>query len=558
MTRPILAALCLSISPAIAQIDLAGEWNPLFHEDQPERIPGPEIGDYLGLPITDAARLRADSWSASILTLPEHQCKPHPADYGPRGPANLRIWKEVDNATQQTIAWHTHISWQAPERTIWMDGRPHPSPYAPHTWQGFSTGEWQGEILIVTTTHLKTGWVRRNGLPRSDRATLIEHWIRHGDVLTLVSIVNDPVYLTEPFLRSTDFEYAPRQQIDPYPCEVVEEVPHPQGYVPHYLPGANPFLSEFRDKHQLTNAVERGGAATMYPDGAALPPSQPASPAALFTSVSTLKVQGNVYMLGAPTGNMAVQTGPDGILLVDALAGNDIQSAVGALSSKPIRNIVNTSADRDSTAGNEALSAMGRTITGGNVARGDAGFPAAIVAHENVTARMTEAGTPSTAWPGNTFASGHKDLFLNGEAAEVIHIPAAHSDGDSIVFFRRSDVIATGPLFSPDRYPDIDVDHGGTVNGFVNGLNRLLDLTIPADKQEGGTMLIPAHGRVCDEADLVEYRDMATIVRDRVQDMVKKGMTLQEVIAAKPTRDYDPLYGSGDAFVTAAYRSLKK
>ena len=133
------------------QIDLSGEWNPVFHEDQPERIPGPEIGDYLGLPITDAARMRGDSWDAEILTLPEHQCKPHPADYGPRGPFNVRIWKEVDTATQQIIAWHTHGSWQAPERTIYMDGRPHPPEYAAHTWQGFSTGKWDGDILTITT-----------------------------------------------------------------------------------------------------------------------------------------------------------------------------------------------------------------------------------------------------------------------------------------------------------------------------------------------------------------------------------------------------------------------
>ncbi|MEO5925331.1 MAG: hypothetical protein ABIR70_16030 [Bryobacteraceae bacterium] len=552
------AALSLCLTPVFGQLDLAGEWNPRFHEDQPERIPGPEIGDYLGLPVTDEARMRADSWDASILTLPEHQCKPHPSDYGPRGPANLRLWKEVDTATQQTIAWHTHISWQAPERTIWMDGRPHPGPNAPHTWQGFSTGVWQGDILVVTTTHLKTGWIRRNGVPRSDRATLVEHWIRHGEALTLVSTVYDPVYLTEPFVRSTDFELDLRQQIDPYPCEAVEEVPRPQGYVPHHLPGTNPFLKEFPTAHKLEGQPERGGAGTMYPDRTAGSSPQEIAPAALFAPVSTLAVQGSVHMLTGPQGNMAVQVGPDGVLLVDALAGDDIKAAIRALSAKPIRTIVNTSAGKAQTSGNEALSAMGQTITGGNVAGANAGFPAAIVAHENVTASMTEAGAPATAWPGNTYVGDHKDLFLNSEAAQVLHVAHAHSDGDSIVFFRRSDVIATGEIFSPDRYPSIEVANGGTINGVVAALNRLLDLTIPADKQEGGTMLIPAHGRVCDEADLVEYRDMVTILRDRIQDMVKKGMTLEQVLAAKPTRDYDPLYGSGDAFVTAAFRSLSK
>lgn len=262
----LLAIALLPGAPAFAQVDPTGEWAPRFHEDQPERIPGPDIGDYLGLPINDAARLRGESWDASLLTLPEHQCKPHPADYSPRGPANLRIWKEVDRESQQTIAYHTHISWQAPERTIWMDGRAHPPEYAAHTWQGFSTGKWEGDMLTVTTTHLKTGWIRRNGIPRSDRATLTEHWIRHGDNLTLVSIINDPAYLSEPFIRTTNWVLDPRQNIAPYPCEAVVEVDRPKGTVPHHLPGANTFLTEFAAKHNLPEIAVRGGAETMYPE----------------------------------------------------------------------------------------------------------------------------------------------------------------------------------------------------------------------------------------------------------------------------------------------------
>jgi hypothetical protein len=262
----LIVAIALISLPAFAQIDPSGEWNPRFHEDNPERLAGPEIGDYLGLPINDAARLRADSWDASLLTLPEHQCKPHPADYGPRGPANLRIWKEVDKESQQLIAYHTHISWQAPERTIWMDGRPHPPDYAAHTWQGFSTGKWEGDVLTVTTTHLKTGWIRRNGIPRSDRAVLTEHWIRHDNYLTLVAIVTDPAYLTEPFIRTTDWILDPRQQIAPYPCEAVVEVDRPKGSVPHHLPGSNAFLADFPKNHNLSETAARGGADTMYPE----------------------------------------------------------------------------------------------------------------------------------------------------------------------------------------------------------------------------------------------------------------------------------------------------
>jgi len=260
-----LAAGLLSL-PAFAQRDPSGEWAPRFHEDQPERIPGPEIGDYLGIPINPAARLRADSWDASLLELPENQCRPHPSDYAWRGPANLRIWKDIDTPTQQTIAYHTHISWQAPERTIWMDGRPHPPDYVAHTWQGFSTGKWEGDTLTVTTTHLKEGWIRRNGIPRSEKAVITEHIIRHDNYLTVAVIINDPVYLTEPFIRTTDFQLDPDQQIAPYPCEAVIEVQHPFGSVPHHLPQSNKFLPEFSNRFNIPFEATRGGAETMYPE----------------------------------------------------------------------------------------------------------------------------------------------------------------------------------------------------------------------------------------------------------------------------------------------------
>ncbi|HEY4360836.1 MAG TPA: MBL fold metallo-hydrolase [Bryobacteraceae bacterium] len=572
-----LLVFLLAALPAVAQIDLSGEYAPLFHEDQPERIPGPEIGDYLGLPITDAARMRGDIWDASILTLPEHQCKPHPADYGPRGPANIRLWKEVDHDTQQIVAWHTHISWQAPERTIWMDGRAHPPEWAPHTWQGFSTGVWDGDVLTVTTTHLKIGWVRRNGIPRSDRATLVEHWIRHGDHLTLVSIVNDPVYLTEPFVRTTDFMMDLRQRIDPYPCESVVEVPRAKGEVPAHLPGANPFLTEFRDRLKLPANAVRGGAQTMYPEyraGFAAPsgdaPRALRQVAAGDGEIHVLPVQNDVYMLVGAGGNIAVQAGKDGVVVVNAGDGeltDKLLAAVKTISGKPIRYVIDTSADAAYTGGNEAVAKAGTTITGGNVASGSANWPATIVAHENVTSRMSAmqgkpGGLPAAAWPEDVYFGDQKDMFVNGEAVQLFSQPAAHSDGDSLVFFRRSDVVVAGDLFSPDRYPVIDVANGGGINGVVDALNRILDLTVPAEKQEGGTYVIPGHGRLCDEADVLEYRDMVTIVRERIQDMIKREMSLEQVKAARPTRDYDPLYGSTsvtpDQFVEAAYRSLKK
>jgi len=258
-----LAAMVVSI-PAFAQIDFSGEWAPRFYEDQPERVPGPELGDYLGLPINDAARMRADTWSASVQTLNEWQCRPHSADYIWRGPSALRISKEIDPVTRQITAFHAE--WlRSVDRTVYLDGRPHPPDYAPHTWSGFSTAMWEGDMLTVTVTHLKEGYIRRNGVPRSDMATLTEHWIRHGNWLTIVEIVKDPVYLTEPFIRTTDYELDLHQQIPPYPCAVVEEVDRPAGVVPHFLPGTNPSLTEFSSRHELPEEAARGGAETMYP-----------------------------------------------------------------------------------------------------------------------------------------------------------------------------------------------------------------------------------------------------------------------------------------------------
>jgi hypothetical protein len=260
-----LGALLMA-GPAFAQEDPSGEWSPRYHEDQLERIPGPEIGDYLGLPINAAARMRGDSWDATLIELPENQCRPHSSDYEWRGPTQLRIWKEVDPNTQQVIAYHTHASVWAVEQTIYMDGRAHPPADAPHTWEGFSTGKWEGDMLAVTTDHLKENWVRRNGIPRSDLATVSTHIMRHGNYLTVAVIVYDPVYLTEPFIRTTDFVYTPQQNIAPYPCTSVEEVNRPAGYVPHHLPGTNTFLNEFPANYGIPPEAARGGAETMYPE----------------------------------------------------------------------------------------------------------------------------------------------------------------------------------------------------------------------------------------------------------------------------------------------------
>ena len=270
--------LLLASVPAAAQfagsfnaspgLDLSGNWQPMFYEDQPERGQGPELVDYAGLPITEAARAFALAWDASRLTLPEHQCRVHVVSYIYRGPLALRIWEEKDPQSQRVIAIRQYISTYEQNRTIWMDGRPHPPENAPHTFMGFSTGKWEGNVLTVYTTHIKQGWIRRNGLPLSDQATLIEHFIRYGDLMTHVSISTDPVYLAEPLIKSEDFRLNTQAGLNwLYPCEPVEEIANRAAdAVPNYLPGANPFLHETADKHHIPLESELGGPETMYPE----------------------------------------------------------------------------------------------------------------------------------------------------------------------------------------------------------------------------------------------------------------------------------------------------
>ncbi|HEV3333792.1 MAG TPA: MBL fold metallo-hydrolase [Bryobacteraceae bacterium] len=287
----------------------------------------------------------------------------------------------------------------------------------------------------------------------------------------------------------------------------------------------------------------------------------------------TLHVQGSVYMITGDGGNVTVQIGNDGILLVDTgLAQNAdrLLAEVRKLSTAPIRYIINTHVHPDHVGGNEKIGTAGSAIAGGNFAGdiADAGVGANIIAHINVLNRISmpsgnQPAPPAKAWPTDTYLSNKKKIFFNGEAIEIIHVPSAHTDGDSLVFFRRSDVISTGDLLVTTSFPIVDLDRGGNIQGVVAALNRFIDISVPADKQEGGTYLIPGHGRLCDQADVVEIRDMTTIIRDRIQDGVKKNLTLEQVKAGKPTLDY-PVYNSStgfwttDRFIDAVYQSLRK
>ena len=290
--------------------------------------------------------------------------------------------------------------------------------------------------------------------------------------------------------------------------------------------------------------------------------------------VNIQKAQGNVYMLVGAGGNVTVQIGADGVLMIDtqfAPMSSKLLAAIRTLSQAPLRYIINTHSHGDHVGGNEPLKKAGATIAGGNVTLdiGDAAQGAQIISHINAYKRMSarvdgQFATPVAAWPTSTFLGDDKKLYFNGEGVHIIHQPAAHTDGDSLIFFRKSDVITTGDLFVTEGYPFIDLNAGGNIQGIVAGLNKIVDLCIPVYGQEGGTMVIPGHGRLSDVGDVINAREMVTIVRDRVQDMVKKNMTLDQVKAAKPTRDYDTVYNApgafitADAFVEAVYRSLKK
>jgi glyoxylase-like metal-dependent hydrolase (beta-lactamase superfamily II) len=371
-------------------------------------------------------------------------------------------------------------------------------------------------------------------------------------------------------------------------------VPRPRGTVPNHLPGNNAFLAEFANREKVPFAATRGGAATMYPeyrqtmktlsatpDIAAIVNTTDAPPPAEQDAIRpennnggeihTQHVQGNVYMLSGAGGNITLQADKEGVLVVDTGLPNmsdQVVAAIRKISDGPIRYVINTHVHADHVGGNEKVASLGSTIVGGNVTGdiADAGKGAIVVAHQTLLDRMSmkdgnQAAYPSAAWPTDTFTD-EKDLYFNGEGIQVIHQPAAHTDGDSFVFFRKSDVVSTGDIFVTTGYPIIDLARGGSLQGIIDALNRLIAITIPAGKQEGGTMVIPGHGRLCDQADVVFYQEMVTVLRDRIRDMIKKGMTLDQVKAARPTRDYDPVYGSTkgfwttDMFVEAAYKSL--
>jgi hypothetical protein len=638
-----LAAVLVAAAPGWTQParpqappDISGEWRLENHEDpgQLGALGQPPLGDYLGIPFNDAGRLRADTSAESIWGTPEYQCRPHSAPHQWRGLGGARILKEQDPLTREVKAYHIQFM-RSLDRPVFMDGRPHPPAWAPHTWTGFSTGQWVGNTLKITTTHLKDGYLKRGGPQTSDMYSMTEFLTRHGDILTITTVVDDPVYQDEPYVQSTTYVYDPAATTAMETCNAssfAENGGSDRHWVPHFLPGQNTALTEWlKAEDWVPEAPTRGGVKTLYPEyGVAL--GNPAAAASLAVpssktsialerriaeqsprdgDVHVLPVQGNIYMLIADGTNLAVSLGPQGVMLVNTGTAAITDKVLAALSQlanstvarpatnsctgancpgvwgwaspyintvisspappRALRYIVNTSAAPEHVAGNDRIAATGFFPRGGGfgAAVASVGQRASIIAHENVLNRISapagkQPPMPSGAWPTDTYFDEFHKLpeYFNGEAVIVYSAPAANTDGDSFVYFRHSEVIAAGDVFSTVSYPLIDAAKGGTIQGVIDGLNHILDMAVAEYRAQGGTWVIPGRGRLSDTADVSSYRNMLTMIRDRVKDLKDKGRTLEQVKAARPTMDFDGRYGSTtgpwttDMFVEAVYRTL--
>ena len=632
-----LAAVAFTL-PAVAQgprpPDIAGEWRLDSAED-----PGqPPLADYLGLALNEAGRLRADTTPESIWGTPEYQCRPHSAPHQWRGVGGARILKDLDPLSREIVGFRVQFM-RSLDRPIYMDGRPHPPAWAPHSWSGFSTGEWVGQTLKVTTTHLKDGYLRRGGPQTSDMLTMTEFLTRHGDILSIVQVVDDPIYLDEPNVLSITYTYDPTAGPSTENCSgssFAENGGRDRHWVPHFLPGQNSGIGEFIKKESwIPLEPVRGGVRTIYPeyravlsggakaDALKVPVSKSANDVAGRIAaqaprdgqVHVLPIQGSVYMLVADGTNITASIGPDGIALVNTgsaqmtdkvlAALNELARSVAAAPApntcagahcpgmpgwsspyfngvvasprpaRPIRYIINTSAAPEHVGGNERLAASANFRRAGGfggfgAATREIGSTATIVAHEGVLARMSAPdgktpAAPEGAWPVDTFFDEFHKLseYVNGEPVLLYDAKGANTDGDSFVFFRRSEVIAAGNLFSTVSYPLIDTARGGSIQGVIDGLNGILDLAVAEYRSQGGTWIVPGRGRLSDTADVASYRNMLVMIRDRIRDLKTKGMTVAQVKAARPTLDFDGRYGATtgpwttDMFIEAVYATLK-
>lgn len=316
------------------------------------------------------------------------------------------------------------------------------------------------------------------------------------------------------------------------------------------------------------------GALSLAPGLVAQGGPRPVKPDYDDGNVETLQVRGHIHLVAGSGANITVQAVPQGLLVVDssvAAMSDKVLAAIRSISGAPIRHIINTSGDEHHTGGNEALSAAGRNLNagvGGRNGREPSRLDGApVIAHENVLHLMSglkgePARMPFGVWPHDTFYTALKQLYFGGEVVEMMHAPNAHTDGDVMVWFRKSDVVATGDVYSTVTYPRVDLTRGGSVQGLLDALNRVLDIAVPEFNNQGGTLVVPGHGRISNESDVAEYRDMTTIIRDRIKAMVARGQTLAQVKAAGVTRDYDAVYSvpgwTGEMFVEAIYADLTR
>src|SRR5438094_1871665 len=461
------------LGPMVSGTDFSGSYRWLNHQDSTLFTAAGDIADWGGIPLNDAARLYALSWPASRQTVKQQQCMGYVPPYTWMSPGNHRLWEERDPFTQRLVAIHYWGQIAQVDRTIYMDGRPHPPAYAPHTFAGFSTGKYEGNTLTVTTTHIKRGWIRANGVPQSDAATVTEHLIRHGDTITILASVDDPVYLSEPMTKTSLLF---RQPVAPdawlYACDDSEQIlGRKNDYVASHLFGQNPYVREYADKNKVPLLGAMGGAETMYPEfltkvrdaaaseTAAKAKMLPAGPAQASRApdptpndgnIHVFHVAGSVYMLTGDGANIAVQVGPQGAFVVDTGAGklsDKVVAEIARLSSKPVQFIINTSFHPDHVGGNKKLQAAGvdSSLTGSFFSNqfADAGQGATIIGHQNVQNRMDAQKPPMETPPSDTYIEDRRRKFHNGEPVEIFPMPGASTDGDSIVHFRRAGVIVT-------------------------------------------------------------------------------------------------------------------
>ncbi|MES1255364.1 MAG: hypothetical protein ABUS56_07150 [Acidobacteriota bacterium] len=304
------AALALVTTPAVAQVDLAGNWVYRLHEDWKERSPGPDLGEFLGLPLNSEGRARALRYSANVLSMPERQCLFYPPTYVVVGPQSLRFWADTDPINGQVLAWNISAAVDRSPIKIWMDGRPRPSANALHSSGGFATGVWEGATLTALVTHFKEGYLRRNGVPSSDKATITMHITRHGDMLTITQVIDDPIYLARPHILSRTWQFDPGTNVSPVadPCIPAPEGLRDDGSVPSYMIGENPYVNEMAERYHIPEQAVMGGVETLYPEYR-----------------KTLK---DKYVAPAMCARYCCGWTPGGALIARALKCNDVSSDV--------------------------------------------------------------------------------------------------------------------------------------------------------------------------------------------------------------------------------------